>query len=80
MTKGIPKIKKCIIWSNGMVSSFDMFDNQVSECQGFILNIADTLKQYCDKDTKFQLGKWNDVLLDADFSWFWIKKKTSPCK
>lgn len=63
------KIKNCIIFTNGMVSSFDEKGEQVPECQGFILDIANKLKSCCDENTKWQLG-----VQDANLEWYWKEK------
>ena len=70
------KIKKCIIWTNGLVSSFDEKEDQIPEYQGFILDIADKLKDNCDEDTKWFFGKWQEWANEANFSWYWGKKKS----
>lgn len=69
------KIKDCTIWTNGMVSSFDEKGEQIPEYQGFILDIAEKLKIGCDENTKWSLGKWEELLLDANFNWYWKKNK-----
>lgn len=67
-----PLVKNCIIFPNGMVASFDDKGGQIPACQGFILDIADKLKNCCDENTKWQLG-----VQDADFAWYWMKEKES---
>lgn len=69
------KIKDCIIFSNGMVSSFDEKGEQVSDCQGFILEIAEKLKECCDENTRWKLGEFGRWTHDANLSWYWEKKK-----
>ncbi len=63
------KIKECILFTNGMVGSFDNNDEQIPGCQGFILDIADKLKENCDENTKWQLG-----VQDANLEWYWKEK------
>lgn len=63
------KIKECIIATNGMVISFDEKGEQVPECQGFILDIAEKLKDNCDENTKWSFG-----LLKANMNWYWKEK------
>ncbi len=70
------RIKKCVIWTNGMVLSFDENGNQIPDCQGFILEISEKLRINCDEDTKFSFGKWDEFIEDVDFSWYWLKNKT----
>ena len=70
------KIKECIIWTNGMVSNFDEKGEQIPEYQGFILDIADKLKDNCDENTKWNFGKWQEWAYDANFKWYWEKKKS----
>lgn len=69
------KIKKCVIWTNGMVSSFDEKDEQIAEYQGFILDMADKLKDGCDENTEWSFGKWQEWAQEANFNWYWEKKK-----
>lgn len=69
------KVKKCIIFSNGLVMSFDEKDEQVSECQGFILDVAEKLKDCCDENTKWKLGDYGRWLFEANLSWYWEKIK-----
>lgn len=68
-------VKNCIIWTNGLVSSFDEKGEQIPECQGFILEIADKLKEHCDENTKWQFGKYGEGILDANMKWYWEAKK-----
>lgn len=70
------KIKECTIWTNGMVSSFDEKGEQMPEYQGFILDIADKLKNGCDENTKWSLGKWQEWIYEANFSWYWEKRNS----
>ena len=69
------KVKDCTIFANGMVMSFDENGEQVSECQGFILDIAEKLKNCCDENTKWKLGDYGRWLFEANLSWYWEKKK-----
>ncbi len=69
------KVKDCIIYSNGMVGSFDEKGEQIPECQGFILDIAEKLKSCCNENTRWKLGEFGRWLHDANFSWYWEKKK-----
>lgn len=69
------KIKECILATNGMVGSFDDNDEQIPECQGFILDIADKLKDNCDENTKWTFGGPGKGMLDANMNWYWEKKK-----
>jgi hypothetical protein len=70
------KIKECIIWTNGTVLSLDEKGEQIPEYQGFILDIADKLKDNCDENTKWSFGKWQEWAYEANFSWYWEKKKS----
>jgi len=74
------KVKDCIVFTNGMVSSFDSKGEQISECQGFILDIADKLKECCDENTTWKFGNWEGGILDAKFSWYWKKRKEDICQ
>lgn len=69
------KVKECYIFTNGMVAAFDEEGNQITECQGFILDVANKLKTYCDKDTKWGFCKWRGWAQEADFSWWWEQKE-----
>ena len=69
------KIENCTIWTNGMVSCFDKSGEQIPEYQGFILDVAEKLKTGCDENTKWSLGKFGELLLDANLGWYWEKKK-----
>ncbi len=62
------KVKDCIIFTNGMVASLDENGEQIADCQGFILDIAEKLKNCCDENTIWQFGEWN-------LKWYWEKKK-----
>lgn len=53
-----------------MVASFDDKGVQIPECQGFILDIAEKLKNCCDEDTNWQLG-----VQDANLDWYFKNKK-----
>ncbi len=69
------KIKNCIIFTNGMVSCFDENGDQIGDCQGFILDVAEVLKNNCDEDTRWQFGKWGGYVQDANFNWYWENMK-----
>ena len=64
------KIKSVHMFTNGSVMAFDKKDKQVPECQGFIFEIANNLKKYCDKDTKFFYGEWKKTSIECNFSWY----------
>lgn len=68
------KVKKCIIFTSGMVASFDEKGEQISECQGFILDIAEKLKNCCDENTEWSFGKYKEWIEEAKFKWYWEKK------
>ena len=70
------KIKKCSLWTNGMVISFDEKGEQIPECGGFILDIADILKDNCDENTKWSFGKWTEWAYEANLNWYWEKKNS----
>lgn len=65
------KIKECMLATNGMVASIDENDEQIAEYQGFILDIADKLKENCDENTKWTFGG----SIDCDMNWYWKKIK-----
>lgn len=69
------KIKDCILATNGMVMSFDENNEQISEYEGFILDIADKLKEGCDENTKWIFGGPGKGTLDCNMSWYWKKRK-----
>lgn len=69
------KIKSCIIWTNGMIFSFDEKGEHVQECEGFILDIAEKLKNNCDENTKWEFGKWAEWIEDAKLGWHWEKNR-----
>lgn len=69
------KIVECIIFSNGNVISFDEKGEQAPECQGFILDIAEKLKECCDENTRWKLGEFGRWTYGANLSWYWEKKK-----
>jgi hypothetical protein len=68
-------VEKCTIWTNGMVISFDEKGEQIPECGGFILDIADKLKACCDENTKWTFGRWTEWAEEANFNWYWEQKK-----
>ena len=69
------KVKDCIIFTNGIVLSFDENGEQIPDCQGFILDIAEKLKSFCDENTKWKFGEFGKWAYDANLSWYWEKKK-----
>lgn len=69
------KVKSCTIYTNGMVISFDESGEQIPDCQGFILEIAEKLKNCCDENTMWKLGEFGKWTNDANFSWYWERKK-----
>lgn len=70
----LPKVVRCCIHTNGMVTAIDSEGNQVTECQGFILVVASELKIRCDENTEWGFAKWNSWRKDADFSWWFLDK------
>lgn len=74
------KVKDCIIFTNGIVLSFDENGEQTSGCQGFILDIAEKLKSCCDENTKWNFGEFGKWTHDANLSWYWEKKKENANK
>lgn len=70
----LPKVVDCTIGTGGMVMAFDAEDNQVTECQGFILAVASELKIRCDKNTKWFFGKRDAWLVEAYFNWWFLDK------
>lgn len=69
------KVKECAIWTNGLVMSFDEKGEPIPEYQGFILDIAEKLKSGCDENTKWIFGNWGEWAEEANFNWYWEKKK-----
>ena len=74
------QIVQCTIFTNGMVMAFDDKGEQITECQGFILDVAEKLSAYCDKDTKWEFCKWMGSRMEADFSWWWERRAKSSDK
>lgn len=68
-------VKEAMIFTNGLVMSFDEKGEQIPEYQGFILDIGDKLKVGCDEDTKWSFGKWEEWAQEANFKWYWEQKK-----
>lgn len=69
----LPKVKRCIISTNGMVMAFDAAGEQMCDCQGFLLVVAPELKVRCDEHTQWQFGRWKHWVEDADFAWWFIE-------
>jgi hypothetical protein len=69
------KIKNCYIFTSGMVMSFDEKEQQIPDCQGFILEVADKLKENADKNTNFYFAKWKGWSEPLDFEWWFLKRK-----
>lgn len=63
------KIKYCLVATNGLVACQDENGEQITELQGFILDIAEKLKEYCDENTKWRFG-----IQDGNVAWYWIKR------
>lgn len=70
------KVKNVVIFTNGMVSSFDDKGEQIPQCQGFILDIAEELKNCCDEETKWQFGSYKNWIEDANLNWYWVKRRS----
>ena len=70
----MPKVKDCIVFTNGQVMAFDEKGKQVVECQGFILDVAEKLLKCCNEKTTWHFAKLGKWLTEADFSWRWKKK------
>ena len=69
-------INEVWIWNNGMVMAFDEKGQQVTECQGFILEVADKLKAACDANTTFQYARKDPPKhIECDFSW-WFERES----
>lgn len=73
-------VSTATIWTNGMVMCFDEKGEEIPEYEGFILDIADKLKDNCDENTKFSFGKWQEWVYEANFKWYWEKKKSTDPK
>lgn len=73
----IGKIESCTIFTNGMVASYDKEGNQIPDCQGFILDIAEKLKTYCDENTIWHLGKYGEWMESANMNWYWKKTENN---
>lgn len=68
------KVKDVFIFTNGNVMVMDENGEQMSEYQGFILDVASKLAEACDKDTNFEISEWKDWRETLDFSW-WFEKR-----
>jgi len=64
-------IRKCVLFTNGMVAAFDEKGKQIPEYQGFILDVAEKLKTGCDENTVFGICNYESWLEIVDFSWYW---------
>ncbi|MCD6124312.1 hypothetical protein J7J62_03975 [bacterium] len=69
------EIKDCFVFTNGMVMAFDKNGKQITECQGFILDVADKLLSYCNKQTQWHFAKWQEWAIPVNFNWRWEKDK-----
>lgn len=65
-------IKTVLVAMNGMVACCDGAGEQMADCQGFILDISDILKERCDENTEWEFG--GQI---ARMSWYWKQKKES---
>lgn len=63
------KVKTVLVAINGMVACIDEKGEQIPECQGFILDVADKLKELCDQYTIWQWG-----VQKGDVSWWWRER------
>lgn len=70
------KVKTVHFYKNGNVMVFDQSGEQIPELQGFILEVAEKLKEKCDKDTKFNFADWRIGSQECNFSW-WFEKEGS---
>lgn len=69
----LPKVANCYITTEGMVIAFDADDQQIPECQGFILAVASELKIRCDGNTVWGFGRYGGWLKRADFGWWFLE-------
>ena len=67
------KVTELWLFSNGMVMAFDEKGEQVVGCQGFILDIADAIAEYCDSETKWFMAS-REGSVDANWSW-WFRRR-----
>ena len=77
------KVVHATIFTNGMVMAFNDKGEQMSDCQGFILDehVRKNLVESCDKDTKFDFGDWtNKTGMSANFGWWWKDSKKGKNK
>lgn len=72
-------IKEVYMYLNGMVMAFNEQGEQVPECQGFLFEVADKLKECCDKNTNFYYSLWKSWKEECDFSW-WFEKNEKEKK
>lgn len=72
---GRVKLKDVFFFRDGNVFAGDYQGEQVRECQGFILDIAEKLIEHSDENTKFHYcGTRGSNGIQCDFSW-WFKKR-----
>lgn len=74
------KIDAVWICDNGNVLVFDDKGEQVPEYQGFLFDIADRLKEVCDRDTEFKFCRWQEWQKKCNFAWWFIKKEDITSK
>ena len=68
------EIKEVIIFTNGNVLCYDNEGKQMPMFQGFIFDVAEKLKENCDKDTKFMFMRYaTGEILECKFDW-WFKE------
>ena len=67
--------KHVTFFTNGNIMVFDKNGEQISKCQGCILDtkIIRNLNKYCNKDTEFYYGDWNEkTKIPLNMKW-WFK-------
>jgi len=67
--------KQVIFFTNGNIMVFDKEGEQISQCQGCILDvkIIRNLNKYCDKDTEFYFGDWESKIKNPLNLQWWFK-------
>jgi len=72
------KAKKVIIFTNGNIMAFDKGDMPLEKCYGCILDVEviRNLNGFCDKDTEFYIGNWEDrVRSPVKLNWWFGKRE-----
>ena len=71
------RAKEVIVFTNGNIMVFDEKGNQIPSCQGCFLDtkIIEKLNKYCDINTKFYFGNWNEKVKQFVNVKWWFEPK-----